>query len=178
MKSATLSIAKTKIVIDPAIALALGITEAIILQQLHFYLTLVANKKSHQFGGKTWIWNTYKEWQDSLPFFTERKISDTFRRLENSGIVISCRKGYNPTKYYSLNYKVLVEAIRNSEKAIQYLEAAGCSISDQLSSFFDVSELEKTTSTSDNCTEDHSKTEVAFQRQESQIITEFPEGVI
>jgi hypothetical protein len=47
------------LVILPTLAMKIGFREAIILQQVHYWLT----KSLHIIEGRRWIYNTYKDWQ-------------------------------------------------------------------------------------------------------------------
>ncbi|WP_158587408.1 hypothetical protein [Neobacillus notoginsengisoli] len=48
----------------PALAKKIGLNEAIVLQQIHYWLT----KELHMIEGRRWVYNTYREWHDQLPF--------------------------------------------------------------------------------------------------------------
>ncbi|MCP6757123.1 replication protein RepO, partial [Klebsiella pneumoniae] len=45
----------------PSLAKAIGLNEALILQQIHYWL----NPKHNQnlFKGRYWVYNTYEQWQ-------------------------------------------------------------------------------------------------------------------
>lgn len=51
----------------PTLALKLGLNEAIILQQIYYWLNLEFNK--NQFDGRLWVYNTYEKWQQQLDKF-------------------------------------------------------------------------------------------------------------
>lgn len=91
----------------PTLAKKVGLNEAIILQQIHFKLLI----SKHVFDGHKWIYNTYKEWHNEFPFWSERTIMRTFKKLEELGYLISTDQ-YNKirqdkTKWYRLNYSKL-----------------------------------------------------------------------
>lgn len=90
----------------PTLAKALGLNDAIILQQLHYWL----EKSSHKIDGRKWVYNTYKQWHNQFPFFSERTIQRVFLSLEKRNVVI-CRKmnkmKADNTKWYTINYEVL-----------------------------------------------------------------------
>lgn len=54
------------VMIIPSLALKLGLNEAVILQQIHYWLIL----SRHMMDGRKWVYNTYKEWQVQLPIQT------------------------------------------------------------------------------------------------------------
>ena len=58
---------ESSLVILPSLAMKIGFREAIILQQIHYWLT----KSLHVIEGRRWVYNTYKEWQKQFPFWSE-----------------------------------------------------------------------------------------------------------
>jgi len=90
----------------PSLAKAIGLNEALILQQIHYWL----NPKHNQnlFGGRYWVYNTYEQWQVQFPFWCTRTIRSSMDRLEESGLLrtfITHKNG--PVKYYTINYDIL-----------------------------------------------------------------------
>ncbi|MEH7159381.1 hypothetical protein [Neobacillus drentensis] len=53
------------VMIIPSLAVKIGLNEAVILQQTHFWLTL----SKHVIKGNRWVYNTYSDWQKQLPFW-------------------------------------------------------------------------------------------------------------
>lgn len=108
---------KNILLIQPEIAVALGINEAIILQQIHYWL----EKSSHCYQGRNWTYNTYHCWHEQFPFFSESTIKRTIRSLEKRNILI-CSSVFNKlkldrTKWYTINYDELEKIIsKNSAK--------------------------------------------------------------
>jgi DNA-binding transcriptional ArsR family regulator len=92
----------------PTLAMKIGLLEAIVLQQLHYWLE---NKKAGvERNGYKWIYNTYTEWRENFPFISERTIQRTFLRLEELGVVISeqlDKHEYNRRNYYRIDYEKL-----------------------------------------------------------------------
>src|SRR5690625_5100977 len=92
------------LVINPALAKKIGLNEAIILQQLNYWLTRTGSGVSYD--GVQWVYNTYSDWQEQAPFFSERTIQRTILKLEKIGIVRSAmlRKSKGDrTKFYTIN---------------------------------------------------------------------------
>lgn len=105
------------LIVNTDLALVLGdLNEAIILNQLNYWLEI--NKKANKnfIDGKYWVYNSYAEWRENdFPYWSEKTIQRTFTRLENKGIVISAN--YNKmcidkTKWYSIDFEVLEEMIK------------------------------------------------------------------
>jgi hypothetical protein len=95
----------------PTLAKLIGLNEAIILQQLHYW---VENKNSAgeiDDDGNKWIYNSYPEWKkDNFPFWSVSTIKRAFLNLEKGKLVISAQLKANQrdmTKYYRINYELL-----------------------------------------------------------------------
>lgn len=91
----------------PSLAVAIGLNEAIVVQQVHYWLGLSANTRD----GRVWVFKTYPEWRAEFPFWSEDTIGRTIRKLESAGLLLSTDK-YNQiatdrTKWYSIDYDVL-----------------------------------------------------------------------
>jgi len=92
------------LLILPSLAKQVGLNEAIILQQLHFRSLISKNRKD----GNVWVYKTYEEWQEEFPFWSERTIKRTMRKLEEEGYVISTsahnKMKTDRTKWYRIDY--------------------------------------------------------------------------
>jgi hypothetical protein len=95
----------------PHVAAAIGVSEAIVIHRLDYWL----GRTKHHFDGQPWIYNTYESWQEQFPFWSHRTIQATFRRLECLGIVESSqaynRSRWDKTKWYTLNYAKLGDLV-------------------------------------------------------------------
>jgi len=94
------------VVINTKLAVVLGLSESIVLQQMNYWL----QKSKHIIEGKRWIYNTYSNWQEQLPFFCESTIRRIIKRLEGMDIVLSAnfnKSKMDKTKWYSINYDAL-----------------------------------------------------------------------
>ncbi|RHW32859.1 replication protein [Neobacillus notoginsengisoli] len=103
-----LLIRERPIMVTPALAVKIGLNEAIVLQQIHYWLT----KELHLIDGRSWIYNTYKEWNEQLPFWSESTIKRVFKTLEDLGYVVSGnfnRSKMDQTKWYTIDYEKLKE---------------------------------------------------------------------
>jgi hypothetical protein len=105
MSTSNLLINEPPLQVLPSLAVKLGLNAALILQQLHYWMN---NKNTGiEINGYKWIYNSYAEWRDNFPFFSEKTIQRTFTRLENLGIVISeqlNKQNYDHRKYYRIDY--------------------------------------------------------------------------
>lgn len=101
------------LIILPSLAEKVGLNEAIVLQQLHYWLQQSTNIRD----GYKWVYNTYDDWLKQFPFWSKSTIRRTITRLENSGLIIV--GNYNKlkidnTKWYRINYEALEDMSRPS----------------------------------------------------------------
>ena len=101
------------LVFNPQLAAEIGLNEAIILNQLHYWIEKNKGDSIHYKEGRWWTFNTYKEWQEQFPFWSERTIFATIINLEEKGYIIAGnfnKMKYDRTKWYTLNYDKLTES--------------------------------------------------------------------
>jgi len=99
----------------PSLAVAIGLDEAIILQQLHYWLS--NPKVGKVINGKKWVYNSYTEWRDNFPFWSESTIQRAFLNLVKLGLVITeqlNKQNYDRTNYYRIDYDKLEELANES----------------------------------------------------------------
>ncbi|WPF86583.1 DnaD domain protein [Staphylococcus aureus] len=110
----------TKLLIDdypiqvlPKLAELIGLNEAIVLQQIHYWL----NNSKHKYDGKTWIFNSYPEWQKQFPFWSLITIKRTIYSLEKQNLLLIGnynKAKFDKTKWYTINYQTIEGMIRPS----------------------------------------------------------------
>ena len=108
------------LVISPTLAGIIGLAEAIILQQIHYWLL----KTKHILDGRCWMFNSYQKWTKQFPFFTPRQIQYAIKNLEKKKLLITGnynKLGMDRTKWYSIDYAVL-EEICPFNKIVQSLD--------------------------------------------------------
>jgi hypothetical protein len=106
--SSPLLIEEPPLQVLPALAIKIGLNEAIVLQQLHYLL------RNPLFGRKLgehrWIFNTYEEWRSRFfPFWSCDTIKRTFGALAKRGLIVSCQPEgrLSRRKHYRVNYEEL-----------------------------------------------------------------------
>lgn len=100
------------LVVQPTLAKLLGLNKAIVLQQLHYWLSNPKVGVWHE--GYKWIHNTYDEWQENFPFWSVDTIQRSILSLEKDGIIVSARfapSAYDKTKSYRIDYDVLASTL-------------------------------------------------------------------
>ena len=98
------------LVVLPELACCIGLNEAIILQQVHYWLEVNKAAKRNFRDGHYWVYNSYREWQVQFPWWGERTVKRIFTALETMGLLVT--GNYNAlkldrTKWYSINYEAL-----------------------------------------------------------------------
>lgn len=96
------------LIILPQLAVAIGLNESIIVQQLHYWLEKSENVRD----GYKWVYNTYGDWQKQFPFWSESTIRRIITKLEKLGIIVSAnfnRSKIDKTKWYRIDYNQLAE---------------------------------------------------------------------
>ncbi len=100
----------------PGLAKAIGLNEALFLQQLHYWL----NRSEHVHSGQRWIYNTAAEWKEQLPFWSEKTIRRVVKSLKDLGLIETTdrfnKRNYDKTTWFTINYEA-VEKIENQSGA-------------------------------------------------------------
>ena len=94
--------------IIPSLAVKLGVREAVVLQQLHYWIV----KSTHIREKRKWVYNTYKDWHEQLPFWSERSLRHTIYSLEKKGLLRSAmfnKSRMDQTKWYTIDYEKLAK---------------------------------------------------------------------
>ena len=91
----------------PKLAKEIGLNEAIVLQQIHYWL----NKRAHLKDGKYWTYGSIATWQrDQFFFWSVVTVKRVFASLEKQNLLIVGnynKAGFDKTKWYSVNYEEL-----------------------------------------------------------------------
>lgn len=101
------------LIILPSLANTVGLNEAIILQQLHYWLGISTNRKE----GETWVYNTYDDWHEQFPFWSVSTIRRTITKLEKQKLIIIGKfnkLAIDNTKWYRIDYNQLESMNRPS----------------------------------------------------------------
>ncbi len=110
------------ILVLPTLATEIGLNEAIVLQQMHYWL----KNSNHNYDGKRWIYNSYKEWEQHFPFWSNATIRRTISSLEKQELLFVGnynKAGFDKTKWYSIDYS----KIEGVSKRVAQNEQTSCS---------------------------------------------------
>lgn len=87
----------------PSLAVEIGLNEAIVLQQIHYWL----QRSTTKINGCAWVYNTVLQWREQFPFWSDDTISRTLKSLRERGIVVAEKLSENPfdkTLFYRIDY--------------------------------------------------------------------------
>lgn len=112
------------VVINRKLAKCLGLKEAVVFQQIHYWLEINKRTKNNFKENKYWTYNSVKAWHENeFDFLSLRTVERTLQKLEKDGLLES--KVFNKmagdkTKWYTINYDKLLEVCNKklSEKEI------------------------------------------------------------
>lgn len=94
------------------IAEIIGLNEAIIIQQMHFWCCINRQAGRNLKEGYYWTFNSYEDWQKQFPFWSVPTIKRVINKIEKDGYIITGRFNkfqIDRTKWYRINYKKLSE---------------------------------------------------------------------
>jgi len=90
----------------PKLAAVIGLNEAIVLQQIHYWLGRSSNVRDD----RKWVYKTAQEWVDEFPFWSEATVKRAVASLKERGLIVvgkESRTSWNRTNWYSVNYEAL-----------------------------------------------------------------------
>ncbi|WP_053069831.1 hypothetical protein [Clostridium novyi] len=101
------------ITINRKLAKCLGLKEAVIFQQIHYWLKINEKKNQNFKNGKYWTYNSVKKWhEEEFDFLSIRTVERTLQKLEKDGLLVSNvfnKMRGDKTKWYTINYDKLLE---------------------------------------------------------------------
>ncbi|EAF7332740.1 conserved phage C-terminal domain-containing protein [Listeria monocytogenes] len=91
----------------PSLAKEIGLNEAIVLQQIHYWL----NKKQNLRDGRYWTYRSIQKWQEeNFSFWSMNTVKRTFTSLREKKLLITGNynlKKFDKTVWYSIDYERL-----------------------------------------------------------------------
>lgn len=104
------------------IAQQIGLNEAIFIQQVYYWMTHNkqdrTKKHTHNREGRWWVYNTFDQWKEDLPWWSVRTIKRICSKLEEGDrpILISRKfgeKNWKQLKWYTLDFDALNDRLNN-----------------------------------------------------------------
>lgn len=109
----------------PSLAKEIGLNEAIMLQQMHYWLL----KSANEFTGVKWFYKTLEEWQTEFPFWSAMTIRRTLGSLEKQKIIKIGnfnKKKFDKTKWYTIDYQRVNRRCVQNEQTMCSDRTDGC----------------------------------------------------
>ncbi|MEY9980443.1 hypothetical protein [Lysinibacillus sp. RC79] len=99
----------------PTLAAEIGLNNAIVLQQVHYWLRVSTNNRD----GHKWVYKTIDEWHEEFPFWSKRTLERVIQSLEDLEILVA--GNYNKfkmdrTKWYRIKYETLHKLHENANR--------------------------------------------------------------
>lgn len=122
------------LVINPQLAERIGLNEAIVLQQLKYWLNETESGVEHD--GRRWVYNTMEQWQKQFPFWSADTVKRALASLQKQGLVVVeklAKAKHDHTNHYAINYQsdALIEEgnLHHSEQGnLPRSGGAGCPV--------------------------------------------------
>jgi len=111
------------LVIDPDLAVKVGLNDAIVLQQIHYWIMINKKAGKNFKDGYYWTYNSLPAWQEQFPFWSKNTIQRTLTKLKNNNLIVVTNK-YNKlkqdrTNWYRINYEELNRLKEENKKEEQ-----------------------------------------------------------
>ncbi|MCC5640590.1 hypothetical protein LC593_33125 [Nostoc sp. CHAB 5844] len=91
---------ESPLLVPPLLAAEIGLEEAVILQQIHYYCQISKHIKR---DGRRWFWKTLKDWGETLPFLKPSTIRRAIANLrDNFKLIDVCR--HSEKTWYQANW--------------------------------------------------------------------------
>lgn len=120
--------------VNPSLAVAIGLNNAIVLQQLRFCLS--APHSGKEIDGVKYVWNTYEQWcEQHFPWWSIPTIQRIFADLEKRGLIKSVQPDgtMSRKKYYTLAEGACrlltferVKELRNASYQFDMIDISSC----------------------------------------------------
>jgi hypothetical protein len=112
------------LLIIPSLAQKIGLNEAIVLQQLHYWI----ETSGHEIEGESWIYATYEQFQSQFPWWSAKTIQRTLTSLKEFGLIKINnfnKKKYDKTNWYTIDYKKLDQMEEKNDVSV-HMDRSNC----------------------------------------------------
>lgn len=115
----TMLVGEYPMLFDRKLAATIGVSESIVLQQIHYWISKNQEKNINYKDGRYWTFNSIQEWhEEEFYFWSESTIRRIFASLEKKGLLIIGnfnRNRFDRTKWYTIDYEKLEEMVFEGE---------------------------------------------------------------
>lgn len=108
------------LIIIRELAERIGLNEAIVVQQVHYWIEKNKAYDRNKRDGRYWTYNTYSEWQKQFPFWSMSTVKRIISGLESQGILLSSnynKSSIDRTKWYTIDYDTLSKCMEISSES-------------------------------------------------------------
>ena len=147
----------------PSLAKEIGLNEAIMLQQMHYWLI----KSSHEFEGVKWFYKTLEDWQAEFSFWSTMTIRRTLTNLEKQKVIRIGnfnKKKFDKTKWYTIEYQCV------NRRCVQYEQTMCSNRTDGCVQFEQTYTREYTETTTENNVTEEKPLKVVWTEETKHII--------
>ena len=105
------------LIVDKKLAKVIGLNQAMILQQVHYWLEMNRKNKKNFHEGRHWTYNTINEWQEEFPFWSKETVKRAFNKLREAGFVLVGNFNVyqmDRTLWYTIDYDKLNECMESN----------------------------------------------------------------
>lgn len=127
--SSNLLIDEPPLQVLPTLAKLVGLNEAIVLQQIHYWLNPHHNKNIY--NGYHWVFNSYEDWQTQFPFWSKDTIRRVIASLEKAEFICIDnfnKDRFNHRKWYRINYTKLQQLKSSPDRCVQNAQIEECNL--------------------------------------------------
>lgn len=132
---------ESPLLVPPLLAAEIGLPEAVILQQIHYFCQISKHIKR---DGRRWFWKTLKDWGETLPFLKPSAIRRAIANLRDNFKLIDVCRHSEKTWYQANWFTVNVENVKalwnricqNQQIDVSVLDTSICSqVTDHIKEF-------------------------------------------
>ena len=85
-----------------------GLNEAVILQNIYYWVDKNATNRRHLHDGRYWTYNSAAAFTEQFPYFTKGQIQYTLKKLREHGLILVGnynKQPFDQTRWYALTDK-------------------------------------------------------------------------
>jgi hypothetical protein len=87
------------------VAEKVGVVEAVVLQNIYFWVKNNREKQINYYEGRYWTYNSIKAFREIFPYLSEKQIRTAFKHLHDAGVLLMGNfnaSTYDRTKWYTI----------------------------------------------------------------------------
>ena len=158
-KMNNLLISEPPLQVLPSLAKIVGLNEAIVLQQFHYWLERSNNIRD----GYKWIYNSYSKWNEQFPFWSNATLRRTIKKKKKQGFFITAnynKAGFDKTKWYRIDY----ERVSNASAQNEQTSCSKCASASAQNEQTNTNRLPETTTETNNNTSDNKSDHIQYKQ--------------